>query len=141
MCHTIDLRSRLPLPGPTLALADLLLMKLQIVESNEKDLIDILALLVDHELTTADATGINREYLAGLTAADWGLWRTATMILERADHHAGTLAGFDLRGRVHAQVEQLLLALEEVPKTSAAGSFGEKIGDRVQWYQLPEEAH
>lgn len=140
MCHTIDLRSRLSLSGPTLALADLLLMKLQVVEANEKDLLDVLALLVDHELTEEDTEGINREYLATLMAGDWGLWRTVTMSLERVEHYAGTIAGLDLRGRVHAQVEQLLLALEEVPKTRS-WKLRAKIGDRMQWYQLPEEAH
>src|SRR5262249_46465252 len=45
MCHHIDLAERLDSPGPALPLADLLLMKLQIVEANAKDLADILTLL------------------------------------------------------------------------------------------------
>jgi hypothetical protein len=37
MCHVIDLGRRLDVPGPALAPADLLLLKLQVVETNEKD--------------------------------------------------------------------------------------------------------
>ena len=50
MCHDLDLRGRLGLSGPTLPLADLLLTKLQVVETTEKDLRDIVALLADHDL-------------------------------------------------------------------------------------------
>src|SRR5436190_8344015 len=38
LCHTIDLRNRLEVAPLTLSLADLLVMKLQVVETNDKDL-------------------------------------------------------------------------------------------------------
>lgn len=139
MCHEIDLRKRLAVPGPTLSLADLLLMKLQIIETNEKDLQDILALLVDHDLTEDDE-GINVRYLAELTAGDWGLWRTVTMIAERADHHGREMAGFHHRDRVHEQVIGLLERLEAAPKTRG-WKLRAKVGERKRWYELPEEAH
>ena len=37
MCHQLDLRDRLGLEPPTLPLADLLLTKLQVVETTDKD--------------------------------------------------------------------------------------------------------
>ena len=139
MCHKLDLTARLRLQGTTISLADLLLSKLQIVETNDKDLKDILSLLVDHPLSE-DETGMNVSYIAALTAGDWGLWRTTTMIAERADQYSQSLEGFAQRDRVHKQVAQLLGALERSTK-STRWKLRARLGDRVRWYELPEEGH
>lgn len=137
MCHRIDLRSRLTIHDYTLSLADLLLTKLQIVETNHKDFLDILALLADQALTE-DETGINLSYIAELASGDWGLWKTITMIAERAAHYAGELDGFELRGHIHAQVKTFLAALETVPK-SRSWKLRARLGERKRWYELPDE--
>ncbi len=137
MCHTIDLRGRLDTHAQTLSLADLLLMKLQIVETNHKDLIDILALLTDHPFTQ-DESGINLAYLAGLAGDDWGLWRTTTMVAERADRLARELDGFTDAGLVHERVRDYLQTLEDVPK-GRGWKLRARLGDRKRWYELPEE--
>jgi hypothetical protein len=139
MCHRLDLSKRLLLPGDTLPLADLLLSKLQIVETNEKDLTDMLTILVDHPLTENEE-GINLAYIAGLTSADWGLWRTTTMAAEKADQHARQIEGFAGRARVHDGVRTLLERLEREPKTRA-WKLRARVGPRVRWFELPEEAH
>ncbi|MFZ0180867.1 MAG: hypothetical protein WAL84_13495 [Candidatus Dormiibacterota bacterium] len=54
MSHKLDLRGRLDGPAPTIALADLLLTKLQVWEINRKDLGDTLCLLADHALAEDD---------------------------------------------------------------------------------------
>jgi hypothetical protein len=140
MCHVIDLRQRLRGPGPALSSADLLLMKLQIVESNEKDLRDIVCLLTDQDFTDGADEGIDLAYLAGLAADDWGLWRTVTMVAERADRWAQQMSGLASRERVHSQVCRFVRALEEIPK-SRAWRMRARIGERKQWYALPEESH
>jgi hypothetical protein len=140
MCHVIDLRERLRSPGPALSSADLLLMKLQIVESNEKDLRDIVCLLTDQDLTHEPHAGIDLPYLAGLAANDWGLWRTVTMVAERADRWAMQLPGLASRERVHEQVCRFIKALEDIPK-SRAWKVRARIGERKRWYALPEESH
>jgi hypothetical protein len=138
MCHTIDLRSRLDVHRETLSLADLLLMKLQIVETNHKDMIDILALLADHDFTD-DESGINIGYIASLAGDDWGLWKTTTMVAERSDKLARELEGFDgRRAVIHERVRAYLQALEDAPK-SRGWKFRAKIGERKRWYELPEE--
>jgi hypothetical protein len=141
MCHVLDLRARLTADpgGVTLALADLLLMKLQIVETNEKDLLDVLALLVDHDFGQDDS-GINIGYLGELAGADWGLWRTITTIAERARGFACELRDFEHRDRIRAQVDHFLGALEVVPK-STRWRLRAVVGERRRWYELPEEAH
>ena len=139
MCHRLDLRPRLAMPGPTVPLADLLLMKLQIIESNEKDLRDIITLLVDHDFGDSDSSHINVSYLSRLVAQDWGLWRTVTMVAARADQYAREVPNFSHCGRVHAQVQQFLAAVEEVPKTRK-WKLRARLGDHKQWYLLPEES-
>jgi hypothetical protein len=139
MCHTFDLRDRLDVHDRTLSLADLLLLKLQVVETNEKDFLDILALLTDTPLTR-DERGINLDYITGLTSADWGLWRTTTMVAERADRFAAELDGFAGRERVREQVRAYLDAVAEAPK-SRGWKLRARLGDRKRWYELPEEAH
>lgn len=57
-CHTIDLNGRLGLVPRTITPTDLLLQKLQIVERNEKDLIDACWLLLNQDLTQADTNQI-----------------------------------------------------------------------------------
>ena len=76
MCHTFDFRKRLELASPTLPVADLLLFKLQVMETNEKDCQDAVALLADQSLT---ADGLDPPGIARFLAADWGWWRTVTL--------------------------------------------------------------
>jgi hypothetical protein len=137
MCHTLDLSRRLDEREATIPLADLLLMKLQVFETNRKDYLDILALLVDQSFTEDDC-GINLRHITALTAHDWGLWRTVTMVAERADHFAGELDGFDQRSHVHNQVRRMLDELETSQK-SRGWRLRARVGDRKRWYQLPEE--
>jgi hypothetical protein len=137
MCHTITLRDRIAMHDRTLSLADLLLLKLQIVETNRKDYLDIFALLVDQPFTE-DESGINLAYITQLASADWGLWRTTTIVAERAEHFAAELEGFGERGRVRDQVKTYLAALESSPKTRG-WKMRAKLGDRKRWYELPEE--
>jgi hypothetical protein len=136
LCHMIELAPRLAAAGETLAPADLLLLKLQVVETNHKDLQDATALLTDHELTDDDS-GINLPYLAGLVAADWGLWRTTTMVAQRVADFAQALEGFDGTTAV-ARVRRLLDAFEAVPK-SRGWRMRARLGERMRWYELPEE--
>lgn len=139
MCHTIELADRLEAGRATLPLADLLLLKLQVVETNRKDLVDAVALLADHRFTE-DESGINLRYLTDLTASDWGLWKTTTMIAERVAEFARTLEDLpeERRRAVEDRVAEYVQALEAADK-SRAWRLRARIGERKRWYQLPEE--
>jgi hypothetical protein len=138
MCHDISLRHRLTVDETTLSLADLLLMKLQIVETNEKDMLDMTAMFLDQELTEDDS-GINVRYLRSLTSSDWGLWKTTTMVAARVDLFARELLeDREHLAKVHARIGDLLLALESTPK-SVKWRIRAAVGERVRWYQLPED--
>lgn len=136
MCHTIDLRTRLAKAEPSLPPADLLLTKMQIVEMNEKDLLDILALLTDHDVSDDDGEAINSVYISSLAAQDWGLYRTLQLNRPRIlDGLARVrLPDEPVRGRLDA----LWQAIEAHPKP-VTWRVRARIGDRVRWYDLPEE--
>ncbi|HXR61629.1 MAG TPA: hypothetical protein VN732_09900 [Solirubrobacterales bacterium] len=139
LCHRIDFRPRLEADSRTLSLADLTVLKLQVVETNEKDYLDLCALFADHELTEDDS-GINVSYIASLTASDWGLWRTLTSVAERSEQFALDLPGFEPREVVSERLHELRVQLDRSPKTRS-WKLRSRIGERKRWYELPEEVH
>lgn len=139
LCHTIDFRPRLENVPVTLTLADLLLMKLQVVETNEKDYLDVCAILADHDLS-GDDSGVDSTYLAGLAGTDWGLWRTLHMVSQRAEEFALELGGFASGELVAERLKRLQAALEAAPK-SRGWKMRARVGERKRWYELPEEVH
>ncbi|MGH2454437.1 MAG: hypothetical protein ACRDF5_11900 [bacterium] len=136
MCHIIDLRARLEGAEVCLAPADLLLTKMQIVEINRKDLLDILALLADHPTAHGDVEAINVRYIAGLAAQNWGLCRTLQLNTPRILDALAQLAM--PREPVRPRLDELWQAIEAHPKR-VAWRLRARIGDRVRWYDLPEE--
>ncbi len=130
MCHSLDLRPRLRLQGSTLPTADLLLMKLQVVETNERDLQDAVALLLDGAV---DAVRV-----AAVLAADWGWWRTATETLAKVEGYAASIADPDLAAAAVSEIQRLRDRVEQAPK-GLRWRTRAKIGDRTRWYELPEE--
>ena len=138
MCHQLQFRDRLDLDPYTLSPADLLLTKLQIVELNDKDIQDVVALLLDHRLGTTDHSGeISLERIAGVCARDWGWWRTAHQTLERCTAWVERNASGDF-APVRRALTDLLDAIDEVPK-SRRWKLRASVGDRVRWYELPED--
>lgn len=136
MCHKIELRDRLERCETTLTPADLLLSKLQVVETNRKDHLDIVALCADHELMVGDDEGIDVGYLTHLCSDDWGLWRTTTIVAGTAGSAANELG--EAGGRAAVRLKELVEALEEAPKTRK-WKLRSRVGERRRWYQVPEE--
>jgi hypothetical protein len=130
MCHTLDLSHRLDADELTLDPADLLLSKLQVVETNDRDFLDILAILCDHDVAEGR--------ILDVLAKDWGWYRTATEVLDKSAGYARRLEDFPERERMLARLESLREAIEAAPK-SRAWRMRARIGDRVRWYDLPEE--
>jgi hypothetical protein len=139
LCHRIDLRRRLELVPQTLSLADLTVLKLQVVETNEKDYLDLCAIFADHDLSD-DESGVNCAHIAGLAASDWGLWRTMGIVAERTAQFARELPGFVASEQVAQRLTRLQEELDTVPKTRG-WKLRSRIGDRKRWYELPEEVH
>jgi hypothetical protein len=140
MCHTIPLQSRMLATAGTLPAPELLLTKLQIVELNPKDLGDILNLVHHHPVRDDDAPGgLNAGRIAAHCAADWGLWRTATMNIERASESVGALVpAAEAQEILRERLEALRATLDSASKTRK-WKLRARIGDRVRWYEEPEE--
>jgi len=136
MSHVIDLRDRLDLDGPCCSPADLLLSKLQIYEVNRKDLVDTIALFLDHRVSSGDDDAIDAAYIAHLAADDWGLYRTLQLNIKKL---LATLDEIEVdRDLVRSRVEELWAVVEARAKP-LKWRLRAQVGDRLQWYELPEE--
>ena len=136
MCHVIELADRLGGDDPCLTPADLLLSKLQVFEVNMKDLVDSIALLLDHPIADHDDDAINGTYLAQLLSEDWGLHRTMQLNTARIRDTAKQLPV--AADTVNQRLDELWARTEAHPK-SLKWRLRAKVGDRMSWYELPEE--
>ena len=134
MSHNLDFRSRLHLDERTLSLADLLLTKLQIVEVNEKDILDVMALFIDFDVEGSDQ-GINSPYISSLIANDWGLHKTLDINLKKMKAFAEERS---FPPYVADRIQKLISDMEQHPK-SLSWKARSMVGERVRWYELPEE--
>jgi hypothetical protein len=138
--HDIDLRGRLHIDYPTLPLVDLLLEKMQIARINEKDIIDTLMLLREHDVGEADDRLIHGEHLARSCKADWGLWRTVTLNLEKVERMADrydVLNGVD-QDLIRDRIARLRGRIDREPP-SLRWRLRSPIGERMQWFRDVDE--
>jgi len=134
MCHVIPIADRLELEPLTVPLAELMLTKLQIVELTERDQRDIYNLIYHHDIDDLDAG-----YIAGLCARDWGLWRTTKATIERCLANMGSYALAPAAASTIAErLKVLWKRIEDAPKTTK-WKLRNRVGDRVRWYEEPEE--
>ncbi len=142
MCHKLHLGERLTLDDYTIPISDMLLTKLQIVEANEKDIRDLIAIVRDHSVQNSpsptDKEAIDASYIAKLCSSEWGLEKTITLTLKKIASH---LSKYDLDPEtvrlVQERVNSLLRVIEKEPKT-LKWRLRDKIGEKKRWYDLPE---
>ena len=133
-CHPIYWKGRLEVDDPTIPLAELLLEKMQIVKINEKDIIDTIMLLREHPVEASDEECVNAAHVARLCAAEWGLWRTTTMNLEKVRDYLPHLDLSDEDKTVVARrVAELRSAMDDQPK-GTKWKLRARLGDKVKWY-------
>jgi hypothetical protein len=139
MCHRLELGRDLPGQGLTIHPADLLLTKLQIVQIEDKDLRDATALLID--LNTdgpAGASGIDIGRFVAPLASDWGFYHTVERNLPKVEQYAHDRLGPGEAQAVTASAGRLRGAMEAAPK-SLRWKMRARVGEKVTWYELPEE--
>jgi hypothetical protein len=134
-CHPIPWKNRLEVDYPTIPLAELLLEKTQIVQINEKDIIDVIMLLREHEIGAGDEDVINASHVASLCAGEWGLWRTTTMNLDKVRDY---LPHLDLKEGdkevVMRRLGELRTVIDDFPK-GTKWKLRARVGDKVKWYK------
>ena len=140
MCHFLDLRERFATPWAYLAPSDLLLMKLQIVQLNEKDVVDAIALALQHECGTEDGAGtMSVRRIAQVCSGDWGWYTTIRDNVEVVRDHAVRVLGQGADAElVAARLGQVISAIDDAPK-SVKWKLRARVGRRVKWYELPDE--
>jgi hypothetical protein len=140
MCHHLPLaRERLEKDPLTLPLAELLLTKLQVVQMNEKDVRDICALLLDHPFGEGDDEMFNLAVIARLCGDDWGWWKTVNVSADKVKKESEAFGlEPDQRARLDERIAQLKHGLEAAPK-SLKWRLRARVGERLPWYDLPEE--
>ncbi len=141
MCHALPIGKRLMLGDYTISVSDLLLTKLQIVEVNEKDVRDMLAILLDHAVADSATTGVGEvdsRYIAGLCSDDWGLCKTVMMNLKKIDSLVGDHElDEESTRKVRERVGGLLREIQTTPR-SIRWKLRGLVGERMKWYELPE---
>jgi hypothetical protein len=143
MCHVLEFKDRIDRMPDTLDVADLLLTKLQIVELNRKDVHDLVHLFSAFPVKDGDEPGtIGTGRIGKIVGEDWGWWRTVTMNLDKvAELAEGEHRDLVPDARHFDPAEQaraLRASCDSCPKT-LKWKLRSKVGDRVQWYELPEE--
>lgn len=140
MCHELNFVGRLEEDEYTVPLPELLLSKLQVIQLNEKDVKDIYAIVEDHEVAESDdAEVLNIRFITHLCGNDWGWYKTVTMnidkVLALADEY---LKSDQARDIITGRLQRLREAIEMAPK-SLKWKTRAAIGERVRWYELPED--
>ena len=139
MCHAISFE-RLDVDSPTVPLAELLVTKLQIVRMNEKDVKDIVAIVLEHPVGKGDDETINasrdrRALRLGLgpLAHDARLDRArrvpaSTRLELSPDERDCAAAAGRAVGARRARAE-----------VDASSRTRARVGDRTRWYEEPDE--
>lgn len=142
MAHTIDFRGRLELDTPTINLVDLFLSKLQIVQITEKDIKDLIVLLVEHDLGANDRDKIDVEYMVKLLRDNWGFYYTVISNLEKVRLFTKEfeIIGQENQRLVESRLDSIIGQIESAPKTFKWKARA-RIGTRVQWYEDVDDVH
>ena len=131
---------RLEIDYPTLNLADLMLEKLQIHQLNKKDMIDMLVLLLGHEVGTAQLPQVvDGKHIARTLSQDWGFWYDATTNLKKTSDLTTTLFN---EGKVTREAFEkissrisALLTMIDAEQKSKNWLKRAKDGTRKTWYR------
>jgi alkyl hydroperoxide reductase subunit AhpC len=140
MQHTLDLRRHIRLDDLTISITDLLLTKLQTgVRLEAKDLLDIIAIVEDHEIGgNEDKEILNLDYMAELCARDWGLYKTLTNGLQKIRQYIEDDLAVQCTGM---EASELVRKLDEIQdsltrrKKSLRWKARSLIGERMKWYE------
>ncbi|HEX5937630.1 MAG TPA: hypothetical protein VFZ75_08100 [Actinomycetota bacterium] len=142
-CHPIELKGRLQIEDVTIPLTDILLEKLQIVEINEKDLKDLVVLLLEHPVTDHGLSGsFDASYVVDLLSKDWGFFYTVSLNLDRLRRYMGTIEELseEQRELISSRIDELWDRVDAAPK-SMKWKLRARVGPSKKWYQEVGEGY
>lgn len=141
MCHFIELDKFLTFHKCSLAPEYLLLTKLQIIQLNQKDLIDVVRLLLMHQNKNSfasDCPGFSMKNLDDVLCMDWGWYTTVTDNLLKVQSGASKILDDENLKYVNTYISEILAHLNDAPK-SIKWKARAVIGRNKIWYEIPEE--
>lgn len=140
-CHTIALDKYFKNTKTYIPLFCLLLTKLQVVEINRKDILDILALLHDHELGNGGdpEQQIQIDQFLEIIGNDWGWYTTVTDNIEKIQKLLPSFNFYQQTENVLENKLKLLLTEAQNCRKSIKWKLRAKLGRKIPWYDLPEE--
>ena len=136
--HDIDIRGRLEAEYPNLNRGDLLLTKLQIHYVNEKDLLDIIALLgTNTSLSEADL-----QRIVQLLSDDWGFYYDAVNNLKLASESASKLTSQptpipQLKTSTEG-IAAIITTIEKSPKTKKWQKRAKQGPGKTWWREIED---
>ena len=130
MAHRLKIEDGFDADPLTIAPADLLLTKLQIVQIETKDLTDAAAMLLDVE--------IDVDRFVRPLADDWGFFHTVEQNLAKLAAFGAATLEPDPARFLADRIGILSEAMQGVPR-SFRWKLRARLGERVPWYQTPEE--
>jgi hypothetical protein len=140
-CHRLNFDKRLELSSQTIPLSDLLLTKLEIHQLNRKDILDIVMLLYDHDFGLVDSNEkADLDYIIDITRNDWGWYTTVNDNLTVIESMLQEFVTADEAQRIQNTIQWIRNAMAEAPK-SIKWKMRNRVGRKVQWYELPEEVN
>ncbi len=142
-CHPIELKGRLDLDPVTIPLTDILLEKLQIVEINEKDLKDLIVLLLEHDLADGHEPGrFDIPYVVELLSAQWGFYYTVSLNFDRIRRYMDTIPelGDEQKELVRQRIDAIWQRVEAAPK-GLKWKLRARTGPSRRWYNEVGEGY
>ncbi len=91
-------------------------------------------MFIDYDVVDNDR-GIHSQYISKLVANDWGLHKTLDLNLKKTK---AFVAERDFPEDVTTRIDTLIAHIEAHPKTMSWKARA-MVGERIRWYELPEE--
>lgn len=135
---------RLELDWPTITATDIVLEKLQIHQINRKDLIDLITLLMTHEVQEGfDKNTIDGSYITRILSDDWGFWQDATtnfgkMKMQMEELTANSKLTAEQSQTIMQRTDKLLTLVTNSPKTKHWEKRA-RTGTKKPWYREVED--
>lgn len=142
-CHPIELKGRLDLDPVTIPLTDILLEKLQIVEINEKDLKDLIVLLLEHDVAEVDEPGrFHLSYITELLCSEWGFYYTVSLNFDRIRRYMETIAELtpEQKAIIGGRLDAIWQRVEAAPK-KVRWKIRARVGPSRRWYNEVGEGY
>jgi hypothetical protein len=139
-CHKMNLEKYIGDSRITIPLANLLLTKMQVVQINKKDILDILALLHDHEIVEEGNPEevISLSEINAVLSDDWGWYTTCMDTFDKVQKYIGEFTKDPDQKLLNEKIE-LIRSSSLSAKKSLKWTVRSKVGRKLQWYELPEE--